>query len=85
MRRLMSFGRRWQTRLSPNLQGTFNPLLTEDLLPGSVANGDELAIVVEIEESLERRLWLSPGEVGELVESVEMHLVGAPICVPTLE
>src|SRR5262245_56013022 len=61
-------------RLRPHLQRPLAALLDEDELPVLVPQADHVAVVVEVEELLPRALRLLAGEVGELVEAVEVHL-----------
>src|SRR5262245_8345069 len=71
--------------LGPNPQRTFGALLAEDHFPVLVPQRDELAVVIEIEERLARRLGFLAFEIGEDVETVEMVLVGHIAELPALQ
>ena len=61
-------------RLGPDLQGARRALLLEHELPVFVAQGDEIAVVVEVDELLARAALLLAGQVRKLVVAVEMDL-----------
>src|SRR5258705_9172659 len=63
-------------RLGPDSHRARRALLLEHELPVFVAERDEIAIIVEVDELLARATVLLSGEVRELVIAVEMHLPG---------
>src|SRR4029077_12529910 len=63
-------------RLGPDSQRARRSLLLEDNLPVFVAQCDDIAIVIDVDELLARTALLLPREVGELVVAIEMDLEG---------
>src|SRR6266850_1471316 len=63
-------------RLGPNSQRSRRALLFEHELPVFVTHGDEIAVVVEVDELLARAAWLLTGEIGKLIVAVEMNFPG---------
>ena len=75
VRRLKSFGTRSAMNGSAqSSQRSRAPLLHEHHLPVVVAQRDEIAVVVEVDEALARALLLLAGEVGQQVVAVDVHL-----------
>ena len=65
--------------LGPDPQRAFTTLLEEDDLPVVEPQRGEIAVVVHIEEVLPRALGGLPGQVRQLVVSVQMDLVGGAV------
>lgn len=63
-------------RFRPDPHRSLRALLLEDDFPILVAKRHQVAIVVEIEESISGALGLPAGEVGQLVVAIEMNLEG---------
>src|SRR5580704_15110357 len=61
-------------RFGPDLQGAGGALFFEYHLPVFVAQGNEIAIVVEVNKLLARPALLLVGKVGKLIVAVEMDL-----------
>jgi hypothetical protein len=63
-------------RLGPDSQRSLRALLLEDDLPVLVAQGNEVAVVVEVDELLARAALLLACEVRKLIIAVEMDREG---------
>src|SRR6186997_1701400 len=63
-------------RLGPDSQRALRTLLLEHDLPVFIAHGDEVAIVVEVEELFPGAARLLAREIGKLIKAVEMDLEG---------
>src|SRR6516165_7623297 len=59
-------------------------LLVENKFPVIIANGNELTVVVKVDETPSLRVVPLTGEVCELIVAVDMHLVGSVPDLPTL-
>src|SRR4030095_15403017 len=72
-------------RLRPDSQRARRALLLEDNLPVFVAQRDDIAIVVDVDELLASTALLLSREVGQLVIPIEMDLEGLASGLMTLE
>ena len=72
-------------RLAPDIESAGGLLFEENQLPVSNTHCDELAIVVEVDEAFTLGMLLLPGQVGELIVTIEVHLVGSIANLPAVQ
>src|SRR6185437_10456417 len=71
--------------LGPDAHRAIHTLLFKDRFPAFIAHGNEIGVVIEVDELLTRAMVLLTGEIRKLVITIEVHFERLPAYVVAFE